>query len=128
MKESLPKEAYWTTELLHYYVEKRFPGMYNWYYLIQEDDDDPRYNKHVKSRVHLVNISFQQKTDVNYADRQIICLLKIPGKEHVFSVVGYYNQRTGENDLRSALRFLSRERSVSFYPGIILTLNFAVSD
>ena len=80
MKESLPKEAYWTTELLRYYVEKRFPGMYNWYYLIQEDDDDPRFNKHIKSRVHLVNISFQQKTDANYADRQIICLLKIPGK------------------------------------------------
>ena len=121
MKNPLPKEAYWTTELLHYYIEKRFPGKFNWYYLIQDQDEDPRTNKHLLSKVHLVNISFQQKTDIHYRDRQTICLLKIPGKEHVFSVVGYYDPKTRENDLGSILAHLLRERAVSFYPGIVET-------
>ena len=118
MKTPMPKEAYWTTELLFYYIDKRFPGKYNWYYLIQEQDEDPRTNKHLLSKVHLVNISFQQKTDIHVRDTQNICLLKIPGIEHVFSVVGYHDPKTGENDLGAMLANLRRARAVSFYPGI----------
>jgi len=117
MKTPMPKEAYWTTELLFYYIDKRFPGKYNWYYLIQEQDEDPRTNKHLLSKVHLVNISFQQKTDIHVRDTQNICLLKIPGIEHVFSVVGYHDPKTGENDLGAMLANLRRARAVSFYPG-----------
>jgi hypothetical protein len=119
MKSSTPKEAYWTTELLHYYIEMRFPGKYNWYYLIQDQNEDPRSNKHLLSKVHLVNISYQQKTDIHYRDKLTICLLKIPGIEHVFSVVGYYDPKTGDNDLGVILGSLRRERAVSFYPGIV---------
>ena len=119
MKVSLPKEAYWTTELIYYYVEKRYPGLYNFYYLIQEQDDDPRFNKHLKSRVHLVNISFQQTIDIYDSNRQTICLLKISGSEHVHSVVGYFDIKSGERDLGQVLSSLDRQHSVSFFPGKI---------
>jgi hypothetical protein len=119
MKLSLPKEAYWTTELLHYYIEKRYERRYNFFYFIQEQDEDPRFNKHLKSRVHLVNISFQRKTDFYDAKKQTICLIKIPGKEHVYSIVGYSDQKTGENDLESVVWQLNRQRCVSFYPGML---------
>ena len=73
----------------------------------------------MKSRVHLVNISFQ-RTEQYDATKQNLCVMKLSGKEHVHTFVGHIDPVRGNENLQEVLALMDRRYKVSFYPGIIM--------
>ena len=96
--QSLPKTAYWNTEILQHCIIMRDPGKFILYYMVQDNPDDNT------SIFNLVNIGYDQRYLLGSHREEIIALAKLPIHDgHVHTILAYHDPK---DDLTNLIVYL----------------------